>query len=216
MWFGTKFETVKSEEYILSAIWKTYAYWALWVGVAFFTIYPLCNWISSKRSDIHLLYLEQELSVPFVPEFFWIYMSMYLLFFLPPLFLNVSELVLLGKRIIAGTIISGIVFLLFPSQLGFERIIPDGFYGPLYSQIFTLDLPHNMVPSLHIVYSGFILLSVYISSGEKYIRLFAILWLLLISVSTLLVHQHHILDIVLALFIIGVVNRKIIKGGRDV
>jgi membrane-associated phospholipid phosphatase len=172
----------------------------------------MCNWISSQRDDIYLLYFQKELMVPFIPEFFWIYMSMYLLFFAPPLFLNVPQLRLLGKRIIAGTLISGVIFLLFPSQLGFERVVPDGFYGKLYTQIFALDLPYNMAPSLHVVYSGFILFSIYSASDKKYIRISAILWLLLILLSTLLVHQHHIIDIVLALVIIWAVNTKIIKG----
>lgn len=190
------------EVYDLRAVWKTYAYWAFWVGVAFFAIYPTCNWISSQRSDIYKLYFEVELAIPFIPEFLWFYMSMYLLFFLPPFFLNVSELVVLGKRIILGTIISGVIFLLFPATLGFERIVPNGIYGELFSNIFTLDLPYNMAPSLHIVYSALILWGIYFSSSNKMVHLIALLWILLISLSTLLVHQHHIMDIVLAIMVI--------------
>lgn len=215
-WFGNRSEVVDPNEYHLAAIWKTYAYWAFWVGVAFFSIYPTCNWLTSQRDDISFLYFDQELMIPFVPEFFWVYMSMYLLFFLPPFFLRVSQLEVLGKRIIIGTLISAVIFLLFPSQLGFERVIPEGFYYDLYSQIFTLDLPYNMAPSLHIVYSGFILFAVYSAVESKSVRIFAILWLLFIALSTLLVHQHHMIDIVLALFLIGVINYKVIKGGKNV
>ncbi len=216
MWFGTRSATLDPAEYRLLSIWKTYGYWAFWVGVAFFSVYPSCNWISAQRSEPYLAYFDQELAVPFVPEFFWVYMSMYLLFFMPPLFLNVTQLRQLGKGLIIGTLISGIIFLLFPSQLGFERVVPEGFYGGLYEQIFSLDRPHNMIPSLHVVYSGFILLAVYRASDDKYVKVFAILWLLSISLSTLLVHQHHIADIVLALVIICFVNRKILKGREDV
>ena len=215
-WFGIKSQGVALRKHDASTVWKTYIYWAFWVGVAFFALYPSCNWLSSQRSDIHRLYFDKELSIPFVPEFIWAYISMYLLFFLPPFFLNTSQLRVLGKRIIVGTIISAVVFLLFPSRLGFERISPDGFYGEIFVRIFSIDLPYNMAPSLHIVYSSFILLSIYNAVKSKAIRLGAILWLTLISLSTLLVHQHHIVDIILALLLTEFVSLKLIKGEKNV
>ncbi len=209
-------ESVIAQAYDLRAVWKTYAYWAFWVGVAFFFVYPLCNWISLQRGDVYQLYLQMELGIPLIPEFLWAYLSMYVLFLLPPLFLSVTELVLLGKRIITGTMISGAIFLLFPSQLGFKRVVPEGFYGDFFNQIFTLDLPYNMAPSLHIVYSGLILLAVYGASKVKLVRMFAIVWLTLIALSTLFVHQHHVIDIVSAMLIIGIINGKIIRGETNV
>ena len=200
----------------LKAVWKTYAYWAFWVSIAFFTVYPLGNWLTSLRADPYHLYFSAELNIPFIPEFFWIYMSLYLLFILPPLFLTVSQLVVLGKRIIAGTVISAFVFLLFPAQLGFERIVPEGFYAQMFSNIYAIDLPHNMAPSLHIVYSTFILLAVAQSSTKILVRSTAYGWLLLMILSTLLVHQHHLIDIVSALAVVWFVSKKWIKGEENV
>ncbi|WP_373020322.1 hypothetical protein [Sulfuricurvum sp.] len=160
--------------------------------------------------------MNTELSIPFIPDFIWLYMSLYLLFILPPFFLGVSQLKLLGKRIILGTLISGGIFLLFPSQLGFERVIPNGFYGEMFTNIFSLDLPHNMAPSLHVVYSAFILLAVVESSSKKSVRMMLLLWLLLIMISTLMVHQHHILDIVSAMAIMLLVTLTFIKGEKNV
>ncbi len=205
-----------TEEYRLQGVWKTYGYWAFWVGVAFFSVYPLCNWLTSQREDVYRLYWDAELAIPFVPEFFWFYMSLYLLFLLPPFYLGVSQLVLLGKRIIAGTLISGLLFLLLPSRLGFERIAPEGLYRELFSNLFALDMPHNMAPSLHIVYSAFILLAVYGSSQRKTVRVSVLAWLVLIALSTLMVHQHHLIDILSAFIIVLLVNSTLIKGESDV
>jgi hypothetical protein len=200
IWFGSRVEN--EQEFDLKAIWKTYAYWAGWVGIAFFSIYPACNWITAQREHLYHIYFRAELGIPFVPEFFWIYISMYLLFLFPPLFLTVSQLQKLGKRIVLGTVISGVIFLLFPSELGFVRSVPEGFYGALFAQMFALDLPHNMVPSLHIVYSGLIILTIYRASAILWVRIGAIVWLGLIAFSTLLVHQHHSADIIVALIVI--------------
>lgn len=206
----------KVNEYDLRAVWKTYGYWAFWIGVAFFSIYPTCNWLTSQRSDIHQLYLDAELTIPFVPEFFWIYISLYLLFILPPFFLSVSQLVLLGKRILVGTLLGGVIFLLFPSRLGFERIHPEGFYGEMFGNLFTIDLPYNMAPSMHILYSAFILLAIYAASPKKVFRVLALAWLFLIALSTLMVHQHHLIDIISALAITFGINLKLFKGEKDV
>ena len=72
--------------------WKTYAFWAMWVGVAFFSVYPTCNWLTSLRGEYFSLYFAAELNVPFVPEFIVVYLSMYILFMTPPFFMASREL----------------------------------------------------------------------------------------------------------------------------
>lgn len=187
-------------------VWKCYGYWAFWVGIAFFTVYPLCNWLTSKRENVYHLYLQSELSIPLVPQFMWVYLSLYVIFIMPPFFLKEPALTKLGKEIIVGTCLSGIVFLLFPSVLGFERVVPNEAYRNLFENIFALDLPHNMAPSLHIVYSGAISLAIFQASEKKGIKAFALLWLLFISLSTLLVHQHHLIDIFLGYILVILLN----------
>jgi len=183
-------------------IWKTYTIWSFWVGLTFFAIYPTCNWLTANRETTYSLYLEAELSVPFIPGFFWIYMSLYLLFLLPPFFLNVEQLQQLGKQIIFATILSGIIFLVFPAELGFERVIPDNpFYASLYSGMFFVDLPHNLVPSLHVIFSALILFSLLQSTHSTVQKSVWWGWLILISLSTLLVHQHHLLDILTGMLV---------------
>lgn len=195
------------------AVWKTYGFWAFWVGIIFFSIYPTCNWLTSKRSHPLALYIDPELSIPFVPEFVWMYFSMYFLFLAPPFFLGVSHLKVLGKQLVVGTILSGIFFIIFPTNLGFGRVAPDNsFYGSLFSNLFAIDLPHNMVPSLHVVFSALILLLLADTSQNAMVKFFWWTWLVLICVSTLLVHQHHILDVIAALALASFCRSWIQKG----
>lgn len=192
---------------------KTYIYWAFLVGVTFFSIYPLCNWITSKRSDVLHIYFDNELLIPLVPEFIWVYLSLYVVFFLPPFFLSVLQLEKLGKEIILGTILSAVIYLLFPMTLGFERIVPEVQYKILFQNIFFLDLPYNMAPSLHIVYSGFILVSIFKVLISVLLKTLIVIWFVLICFSTLLVHQHHIIDIILGLIVVLLLN-YIVKMGK--
>jgi membrane-associated phospholipid phosphatase len=184
---------------------KTYIEWAFWVGLVFFAVYPVCNWISSRR-DAFDLYLETELLIPFIPGFIWIYLSMYVLFLAPPLFLSVNQLRMLGRSLVGATLVSGLLFLLLPSRLGFSRTTPDEVpYAVIYSKLFTVDLPHNMVPSLHVVFSAMIIMFIAYAAESIVFRFCCFAWLLLLCLSTLFVHQHHLLDVIsgLALALIG-------------
>src|ERR1051326_7700325 len=82
---------------------RTYLVWSFWVGVAFFTIYPTMNWLTSLRARPWHLYLPAELRIPFLPQFVWVYFSMYLLFFLPAFVLPAERMPALGRQVIAGS-----------------------------------------------------------------------------------------------------------------
>ncbi len=194
-------------------IWKAYGFWAFWVGVAFFSIYPTCNWLTSLRSEPLALYIEPELNIPFVPEFVWVYLSMYILFIAPPFFLDVTRLRRLGKQLVLGTIISGAIFITFPSSLGFGRVVPEApLYRSLFSSLYSVDLPHNMAPSLHVVFSSIILLLLVESSKSSVAKFFWWSWLILICASTLFVHQHHTIDVITGLALAFICRYWVNKG----
>ncbi len=196
-----------------STVWKTYFFWAFWVGIAFFSIYPTCNWLSAQRSHTFNLYFTGELIIPFVPEFIWLYFSMYVLFLLPPCFLGVTDLKVLGKQLISATSFSGVIFLFFPAKLGFERSIPqDALYESLFAKMFAIDMPYNLVPSLHVVFSALIVLAITDSCQSILGKYVYWVWLSLICLSILLVHQHHLLDLIAGLVVAWLFRYLLRKG----
>ena len=145
---------------------STFAVWGAVVGVAFFGIYPTTNWWAGQRAQHYALYLPQELAVPFWP-----------------------------RELIVATVLAGLVFVLWPAKLGFARVLPDdAFYARLFAGLFALDRPHNLVPSLHVTYSAAIALALMraVPLGG---RVALSVWLLAICASTVLVRQHHMLDV---------------------
>ena len=192
---STKIANMDATANSVKHIWKTYAYWAFLISLAFLPTYPICNWITSQRHDTLGMYLDAELSIPFIPGFIWAYISMYVLFFMPPFFLNVPQLRALGKRLLAGTLLASLVFLVLPSRLGFGRTLPgDPLYQAIFAGLFAVDQPHNMTPSLHVVFSSLIVFALLEASAAWRSRTAWLVWLALIVASTLLVHQHHLLD----------------------
>src|SRR5258708_9789708 len=91
---------------------RMFSFWSLWIGVAFFGVYPTMNWITSLRSVRLHLYVPAELAIPFVPQFIWAYLSMYVLFFLPLIFVPTARMPPPGKQLIAGPFLSAALFLL--------------------------------------------------------------------------------------------------------
>lgn len=174
----------------------TFTWWGSLVGIAFFAVYPTTNWLASLRNEHYSLFVAGELSMPFVPEFVWFYLSMYGLFLQPPFLLNPEELRRLAKELILSTGIAGLVFVAFPTRLGFARTLPeDELYHAIFEGLFAIDHPFNLVPSLHVVYTTAISLAVvfHIHSGP---RVLLCCWWGAIVSSTVLVHQHHLLDVV--------------------
>jgi hypothetical protein len=186
---------------------RVYAGWAAVTGVAFFAIYPTTNWLASLRANRLHLYLDLELGIPFVPQLIWAYFSMYFLFLVPLFAMPTERMAPLGKQLVAGTVVSGAMFLLLPAELGFVRVIPpDPFYARIYASIFGVDQPHNLVPSLHVVWSCAIALAC-ADAVRPPGRALLYVWLAILVGSTLLVHQHHVLDAISAIALVLVLRR---------
>ncbi len=173
---------------------RRYLLLALGLDLLFFPVYGGLNLLTSLRSHRFHFYLDWELRIPFWPELMLGYGSLLVLFLLPPFALSPAALTGLARRFVSATLIAAISFLLFPAQLGFERAEAPGLYGPVYRMLYTIDLPHNLVPSLHVAYSTLTLAALGSVSGP-WLRRLLTLWLGFICLATLLVHQHHLLDI---------------------
>jgi membrane-associated phospholipid phosphatase len=185
--------------------WKTFAIWASWVGVAFFSVYPVTNWLAESSARRYAFFLDAELAIPFVPQWVWFYLSLYALFALPPFFLDVVAMRRLGKALVSGTLLAGLCFVLFPAPIGYLRAVPEFEpYRTLFQSLFQVDAPFNTLPSLHVSCSAGILLALAERSRPPR-RVLWFSWLILIVCSTVLVHQHHLLDVAtglaLALFL---------------
>lgn len=187
---------------------RTYLLWSVRVGIAFFTVYPLMNWLTSLRPARLHLYFDAELAIPFMPQFIWPYLSMYALFLMPPLLIPAGQMPALGKQLIAGCLLSAACFLILPAELGFPRELPaQQPYTALYARLFRVDRPFNLVPSLHVIFSAAIALAC-ADFARPALRLALLLWLTVIVSSTLLVHQHHLLDPAVALAIVFFLRRR--------
>src|SRR5205814_949855 len=136
-----------------------------------------------------------ERAIPFVPIFILPYMSLDLFFAGAPfLCRDRAEIHVLAKRIALAIGVSAGCFLLFPLRYGWSRPTVDGLLAPIFAFLTEMDQPYTLAPSLHIRLRS-IVWAVYGLQLRGAVRRFAGCWFVLIGVSTLLVYQHHVVDV---------------------
>ncbi len=158
-----------------------------------------------------MLYSDWELNIPLIPEFILLYLSFSILTLVPLFFFLQPQIILLAKRMALSIIVSGIFFLLIPTQLGYMRTIEKGNYESWFSILYQIDYPHNLFPSLHITLSTITFFGL-LPYCTKTINYILSTWWILLCVSVIMVHQHHIADIVggiiVASFVMMVIKDK--------
>ncbi len=123
------------------------------------------------------------------------YLSMFVLFLLPPLQLENRELRDLARRLVVASLLGGIVFLALPAQLGFAEHGPTPASGrAIYDVIYRIDGRFNTVPSFHVIYTASILLA-FIDVATPGSASLYLAWLVVVCASTVLTHRHHLLDV---------------------
>ena len=167
---------------------------ALRVALVFFPVYLGCAAATAARTAHRHPYASWELGIPFVPFMIVPYLSMFVLFVLPPLQLDEPELRALTARLILASLMGGAVFLALPAEMGFVAHDDAGEWQGIYSALYRIDGPFNTVPSFHVIYTASILLAM-IDVATPALRRVYLAWLVVVCASTVLTHRHHLLDV---------------------
>lgn len=163
----------------------------------FAVVYGGCNWLTAHRGGVGHYYFSWELDIPLMPRMIWLYHSIILLFLVPMFVFKREQVTAIGRAFASVTIAGGLCFLLFPGVAGFAR--PDyanepGLQALAFRILYHADNVHNVMPSLHVAYCTLVILSLQ-KQLQGPLRLFFWAWLLAIVTSTVLVHQHHLVDL---------------------
>ncbi|MGV3623082.1 MAG: phosphatase PAP2 family protein [Archangium sp.] len=129
-----------------------------------------------------------ESSIPFVPWSAVVYLSMDLLLLLAPLVLkDARRLAAFGALLIVQMLIAAPFFVLLPVADVFPPRIVTGAAAPFFALADTMNLERNYLPSLHVAFS--------VTAARTYGGRGWWLWALAIAASTLLMHEHYVVDV---------------------
>ena len=166
------------------------------VNVLFAIVYGGADWLTAQRAHHLALYVPAELAIPLWPSAIVVYDSLYLFYLLAPFVLRTAggflQLALAASVMI---VVAGVCFLLVPAKLGFAAPVVAGPFKRIFEVSDRLNLDYNLVPSLHVALTTLCLLA-YWPHATPRLRAALLVWTVALALSTLVTHQHHVLDVV--------------------
>jgi hypothetical protein len=179
----------------------------------FYSVYGGASLLAKLRRPLVDFYFPWEMRLPFLPSWSLIYLSVPLLMLATPFILrswrSFTPFVL---TLTVETLIAGVFFLAIPLAQAYPPRVADGFFGGVFHLADRLNLDYNKFPSLHIAFAVTAAVVFGRRCGWLGRTLFS-LWIAAVLASTMLIHEHQILDLLgglaLGLFGVVVVQRRV-------
>jgi membrane-associated phospholipid phosphatase len=167
-------------------------------GAWFVLVFYGCDFLTARRALRVAVHFDAELSIPLVPAMSAVYMSIYLLFLAAPFVLRTRAEFRAAVATLAVVIgIAGAGFLLVPAELAFPPATTEalGRWAGVYHLADRLNLTYNLVPSLHVALTV-ACAAIFARHAAGWGKALLWVWASAVAASTVLTHQHHVLDAV--------------------
>jgi len=178
-------------------LWPEALLWLALLGPAFFLLYGAANHYTASlpAERIGNIAMRWERHIPLWPWTILPYWSIDLLYGIS-LFVCTrrDELRRHAQRLLSVTVLSCLLFALFPLRFGFERPPLNGWAGQLFTLLAGFDQPFNQAPSLHISLLTVLWLRYAAHTPARW-QWMLHGWFALIGMSVLTTWQHHFLDV---------------------
>ena len=163
----------------------------------FVLVYGGMDALTARRSFRVPVHFPAELAIPFVPAMTLFYMSIYLLFWMAPFVLRTRrEFRALVITLAFAIFVGGIGFLLFPADLAFAQPREEelGIWAGMFHLADRMNLTYNLLPSLHVAFAV-ICVAIFSTRAPVAGKVLLWIWAAMVAASTVLIHQHHLLDV---------------------
>jgi membrane-associated phospholipid phosphatase len=179
----------------------------------FVLVYGGMDALTARRSFRVPVHFPAELAIPFVPAMTLFYMSIYLLFWMAPFVLRTRrEFRALVTTLAFAIFCGGIGFLLFPADLAFAQPREEelGIWAGMFHLADKMNLTYNLLPSLHVAFAV-ICVAIFSARAPLVGKVLLWFWAAMVAASTVLIHQHHLLDVAAGWLLAVVCVRSIFK-----
>ena len=180
------------------------------VGTIFLILFDSTLYLCSKliQGPPNLLISNIDNKIPFVHMFVYIYAILYILLFLVPLVLytkNKEKYYQYFVSSILAVIISNIIFIIYPTTVIRPTIPYNNITNYILNIIYQIDTPAiNCFPSLHCLISFLFIYYINTSNINNKIKLTISILSILVVLSTILIKQHILIDVISA-FILSII-----------
>jgi membrane-associated phospholipid phosphatase len=171
------------------------ALWMIAAAALFEALYAGANAVTSLHQLRVPIAFAWEHGIPFAPGWVVAYWSLWPMVLLAPALLPTKAgIQRLVWAIVLETALAAVLFVLIPAETAYAPETVSGGWRPAYELTQTVSMSHNLFPSLHVAFA--------VTFATTYARgrgLFAKVgfgaWAALIAASTLLLHLHHVVDL---------------------
>lgn len=166
--------------------------------VWFEIVFVACDAITRARTWRVPIHTALDLKIPFMPSMTVVYLSMDVLLLAGPFILRTKQEFRAAVAMLAVAIgIAGVCFVLIPADLAYPPVVESelGMWAAAYHLADAVNLTYNLVPSLHVALTV-ACVAAFTERARAVTRALMWLWAAAIAASTLLTHQHHIIDVV--------------------
>ncbi|HYT88051.1 MAG TPA: phosphatase PAP2 family protein, partial [Gemmataceae bacterium] len=172
-------------------------------------VYGGAEWVTHQRTFRVRVHLDMELAMPYWPPAVVLYLSLFPLYWLAPFVLRERrQLVVFALTHAAVMTAAGVCFLLFPAELAYSESPHAGDWEELVQFARRMAMTYNLAPSLHVALA-IVCVAVYAGRAPRAGKVLLWAWGGAIALSTLLIHEHHVLD-VLTGWPLGIAGKRLI------
>ncbi|MCY1023339.1 phosphatase PAP2 family protein [Pyxidicoccus sp. MSG2] len=169
---------------------------ALGFALFFLAVYGGASWVTGFYSGGLRVDLPFERHIPFVPAWAAVYVSMDVLLLLSLfVFRTWRDMVPFALALCAETVVGAVGYLVLPVEVAWPTRVVQGGWADIFFVADTLNLERNYLPSLHVAFACTAALA-YAERSGGWARALWGLWATAIAASTLLIHEHHVVDVV--------------------
>ncbi|QNE67455.1 inositol phosphorylceramide synthase [Fusobacterium hwasookii] len=187
----------RGEDFKVNKLLKLKINYTIFMIIFFVIMYKGAEFYTYTVENVPSYFMEWERNIPFLPIFMLPYMTS-APFFLVTIFFEKNEysLKLLMKRAIFLTVVSTIIFVLFPMKFYFPKPeIENQIFKTLFHILDLLDSSFNQCPSLHVSFAFLSNIVYYREIKNRFLKYFLCFWGFLLAISVLFVYQHHFIDL---------------------
>jgi len=184
------------------------------IAAEFAVVFYGADWLTAQHAMRIHAYANAELAIPLIPVMVVPYMTMYVIFLFAPLVLRrTADLDRFAAALARVIAIAGVAFLLLPAELGFAPVSTAASAWNSWLQLAaTVSRRYDLVPSLHVALFTAAAAS-YAGRVSAPARVLLGIWLAVVAASTVLTHQHHLLDVAAGLAL-GLWGARVAAGKR--
>ncbi len=149
----------------------------------------------NEGREFYNLAIPIDYKIPFNPHFVWTYILYYIIALMPVMVVeDIHEFRRMVGAYLMMYFMGFLTFILFPVKMIRPELIGDGYSMWLLKKIYNADNGYNCFPSMHV--ANAFLASFFSFRFNRNYGIIVYLMAFLITISTLFIKQHYIIDLV--------------------